>query len=117
MAIEIIVNLAASPNPAKLPKRVEFTQTLQSTLAAEDVLVRYSLDAAHNVWFEDANDKLTKKLTRRETVGSAPQVCVDRLPMTTGPGTGGLLTVEVQQAIRDSEGNVVPDLVVLQLAS
>ena len=116
MAISIVANLTAAPNPAKLPVRVEFTQTLQSNLAEDKILVRYSLASAHNVWFEDADDQLTKKITREETVGTAPQVCVDRLQMTTGPGTGGMLTVEVQQAIRDSEGNVIPDLVVVQLA-
>jgi hypothetical protein len=116
MAIAIVANLSAAPNPAKLPVRVEFTQTLKSTLAEEKILVRYSLASAHNVWFEDADDQLTKKITREETVGTAAQVCVDRLQITTGPRTGGMLTIEVHQAIRDSEGNVGPDLVVVQLA-
>lgn len=117
MAVEILNHLVASPNPTTLPKRVELTQTLKSSLPEEVILVRYSLEASHNVWFEGADEQLTKQVTRPETVGLAPQVCVDRLQMTTGPGTGEMLTVEIQQAIRDSEGNVIPDLVVLQLES
>ena len=115
MAITIVNNLTASPNPAKLPKRVEFQQTLQSTLAAEPITVFYSLEPDHQIWFEDSNNQRTKQVQRTETIGKTPQVTVDRLTMVFGPGTGPLLTVEVSQAIQDSQGNVLPDLVVLQI--
>ena len=115
MAIFVDEELSASPNPTSLPKRVEFQQTLHSSLDEEAIVCAYSLAQAHNVWFEDADGNLQKRLTREDTIGPAPQQTVDRLPMTFGPGQGGLLTVEVTQAIRDSEGNVIPGLVVVQL--
>jgi hypothetical protein len=115
MAVFVDQDLSASPNPTSLPKRVEFQQTLRSSLASEGIAVQYSLAPAHNVWFEDGDGKPTKQVVREETIGSLPQVCVDRITMTTGPGKGGLMTVEVSQAIRDSEGNVIPGLVVIQL--
>ena len=115
MAIFVDDDLTASPNPTTLPKRVEFQHTLHSSLPSEPILVAYSLAEAHNIWFEDGDGNPTKRVVREETVTQAPQVCVDRIPMTTGPGKGGLLTVEVEQSIRDSEGNVIPGLVVIQL--
>ncbi len=115
MAIFVDEDLTASPNPTTLPKRVEFQHTVHSSLPSEPILVGYSLAEGHNIWFEDNDGNLTKRVTRNETVGKAPQVCVDRITMTTGAGMGGLLTVEVSQAIRDSEGNVIPGLVVVQL--
>jgi hypothetical protein len=117
MAIIIVNNLTASPNPTALPKRVEFQQTLQSNLASEAITVTYSLEPGHQIWFEDSNSQLTKQIQRQETVGQSPQVCVDRINMAFGPGTGPLLTVEVEQTIQDSQGNVIPDLVVLQLTT
>jgi hypothetical protein len=117
MAITIVSNLTASPNPTVLPKRVEFQQTLQSTLAAEPIKVFYSLAADHQIWFEDGENQRTKQIEREETVGQSPKVCIDRLPLVYGPGTGPLLTVEIEQAIQDSQGNVIPDLVVLQITA
>ena len=115
MAITIVKNLTASPNPAQLPKRVEFQQTLKSSLDTESITVFYSLEPDHQIWFEDSNGQRTKQTQRTETIGKAQQVCIDRLTMVFGPGTGPLLTVEVSQAIQDSQGNVLPDLVVLQI--
>ncbi|HEV8241589.1 MAG TPA: hypothetical protein VGS57_19660 [Thermoanaerobaculia bacterium] len=115
MAIFVDKDLEASPNPTSLPKRVEFTQTLRSSLASEAIVVQYSLSPAHNVWFQDNDNNLTKQVVREDTIGTAPEVTTDRITMATGPGMGGLLTVEVSQAIRDSEGNVIPGLVVVQL--
>jgi len=117
MAIFVDQDLTASPNPTTLPKRVEFVQTLRSSLASEAIAVQYSLSAAHNVWFEGPDGNLTKQVVREDTIGKAPQVTTDRITMTTGPGMGGMLTVEVSQAIRDSEGNVIPSLVVVQIES
>jgi hypothetical protein len=118
MPISVDKDLSAAPNPTTLPKRVEFRQTLHSTLASEDISVAYSLDPGHNVWFEDSDDKLQKVIVRQETVGMAPQVCVDRLAMALGPGNvGPPLTVEVNQAIRDSQGNVTPSLCVIRIQS
>ena len=117
MAIFIDQDLTASPNPTTLPKRIEFTQTLHSSLDSEPITVQYSLAAAHNIWFDDGSGNLTKQVVREDTIGKAPQVTTDRISMATGPGIGGLLTVEVSQAIRDSEGNVLPGLVIVQIQS
>ena len=115
--VTIDVKLSASPNPTSLPKRMEFTQTLHSDLEAEPIIVGYSLDPAHNVWFEDSAGNPQKRILRQETIGQAPHVCVDRIPMVFGPGQGGLLTVEVSQVLRDADGNVLPSVVVVQLQS
>ena len=115
MPITIVNDLTASPNPTQLPKRVEFQQTLQSKLAAEPITVFYSLEPDHQIWFEDSDGQRTKQAQRTETIGKAPQVCIDRLQMVFGPGTGPVLTVEVSQTIQDSQGNVLPALVVLQI--
>ncbi|HET9765999.1 MAG TPA: hypothetical protein VFS60_04075 [Thermoanaerobaculia bacterium] len=115
MAIFVDEDLTASPNPTTLPKRVEFQQTLHSSLASEAILCAYSLAEAHNIWFQDQDGSLHKRTIREDTIGKLPQVTTDRITMTTGPGAGGLLTVEVELAIRDSEGNVIPGLVVVQL--
>ena len=115
MAIFVDQDLAASPNPTTLPKRIEFTQTLHSSLDSEAITCQYSLAAAHNIWFDDGNGNLSKQVVRQDTIGSAPQATVDRITMTTGPGMAGLLTVEVAQSLRDSEGNVTPGLVIVQI--
>ena len=117
MAIFVDQNLAASPNPTDLPKRIEFTQTLRSSLPSEAITCQYSLAAAHNIWFDDGNGNLSKQIVRQDTIGSTPQVAVDRITLTTGPGMSGLLTVEVAQSLRDSEGNVTPGLVIVQIQS
>ena len=116
MPIWVDAPVTAAPNPTTLPKRVEFRYTLHSMLPSEDLSVGYSLDPGHDVWFEDGNGKPTKQVVRTETVGVAPEVCVDRIPMKLGAsGMGPPLTVEVTQAIRDSEGNVTPGLCVVRL--
>ncbi len=115
MPIFVDVELTATPNPTSLPKRIELQQTLHSTLAAEAITVAYTMAAAHNIWFKDGSGGLVKQILRTDTIGKAPQVCIDRLTMVTGPGSGPLLTVEVTQAIRDSQGNVTPGLCVVQI--
>ena len=116
MPIVVDVDLTAAPNPTTLPKRVEFRYTVHSTMASQTLTVSYRLDEGHNVWFEDSDEQPTKRVVREEQVGLAPQVCVDRITMLVGPGgMGPPLTVEVTQAIRDSQGNVTPGLVVVQI--
>ena len=117
MTIFVDEKLSVAPNPTSLPKRMAFTQTLHSSLDQEPIIVAYSLEPQHNVWFEDADGNQQKRILRQETIGKAPQVTVDRMMMVFGPGQGGLLTVEVSQVIRDSDGNVIPSVVVVQLAS
>ena len=117
MAIFVDQDLTASPNPTTLPKRVEFQQTLHSSLDSEEILCAYSMAEAHNIWFQDTDGSLHKRVIREDTIGKVPQVTTDRITMTTGPGVGGMLTVEVSQSIRDSEGNVIPGLVVVQIQS
>ncbi len=117
MTVFVDEKLSASPNPTSLPKRMEFTQTLHSNLDDEPIIVAYSLDPANNIWFQDGDGNPQKRILRQESIGKAPHVCIDRIPMVFGPGQGGLLTVEVSQVIRDSDGNVLPSLVVVQLQS
>ncbi len=117
MTVFIDEQLSASPNPTSLPKRMEFTQTLRSNLDEEPIIVAYSLGPDHNVWFQDGDGEQQKRILRQESIGKTPHVCIDRIPMVFGPGQGGLLTVEVSQVIRDSDGNVLPSVVVVQLES
>lgn len=115
MAIAIVANLAANPNPTALPKRVEFTQTLATNRPPEAIRVVYSLAPAHDVWFQDSDGQLKKEIDRKETVATSQQVCVDRLTLVRGAGTGPQLTVEVSQTLVDAQGEPIADLVVLQL--
>lgn len=115
MAIQIVANLSATPNPTPLPKRVEFTQTLASNHPPEAIRVVYSLAPAHDVWFEDSDGQIKKEIDREETVATSQQVCVDRLTLVRGAGAGPMLTVEVSQVIVDAQGESITDLVVLQL--
>ncbi len=115
MAIQIRVNLQASPNPTSLPRRVEFTQTLRSNRDGEPITVTYSLDPAHDVWFQDSDGNPAKSVQRTETVGKADQVCVDRITLQRGAGAGPAAGVQVNQTITDSAGITLGDLVTLQL--
>ena len=105
--------------PASIQKaegRLEFRDAMQKIgLVCARSQLAYSMAEAHNIWFQDSDGSLHKRVIREDTIGKAPQVTTDRITMTTGPGTGGLLTVEVELAIRDSQGNVTPGLVVVQL--
>jgi hypothetical protein len=117
MAIQIRVPLQASPNPTTLPKRVEFTQTLRSNRDGEPITLTYSLDPAHNVWFQDANGNPTKSVQRDETVSRADQVCVDRIVMQLGPGNGPMAMAQVNQTITDSSGITIGDLVIVRIGT
>lgn len=117
MAIQIVRSLSVSPNPAALPKRVELSQTLRSNLAAEKIRVSYSLEAAHNVFFVDGDDPPSKTFSRSETVGRTDQVCVDRVTLEIGAGEGPMASITIRQAITDSIGLTITDLVILRLQS
>ena len=117
MAIFVDQDLTASPNPTTLPKRVEFQQTLRSSRPSEPVRVTYTLAQEHNVGFEDTDGQLQKQIVREETIGSAPQICIDRITMANGPGAGPMVAVEVSQAIIDANNNVIPGLVIVQIES
>ena len=115
MAIQIRQRLEASPNPTSLPRRIEFRQTLRSNRAAETITVVYSMDAAHNVWFQDGTNPLTKSITRQETVGRDDKVCLDRVMVEEGPGQGPMDVVQVDQAITDASGVTIGDTCLLQI--
>lgn len=117
MAIQIIKNLTASPNPAPLGKRIELAQTLRSTLESEPITVVYRLAPGHEIWFQDGDDPPSKTFTRTETVGQADQVCRDRVDLVKGPGTGPMELVQIDQTITDSLGISQPDLVLVQIQS
>jgi hypothetical protein len=116
MPIQISQHLTASPNPTTLPKRIELQQTLRSQLASESITVVYGLELSHDVYFKDGDDAPAKSFTRTETVGRTDKVCIDRVSLVRGPGTGPMNLVEVQQRITDSLGIVITDLVVIQLS-
>jgi len=115
MAIQILQNLTATPNPTTLPKRITFQQTLVSDQAAEPIKVVYSLAPAHDVWFEDASGQRTKAIHRADTISQAPKVCRDQITLLRGPGQGPMAMVQVNQTVTDSEGVPLPDVCTLQL--
>jgi hypothetical protein len=117
MAIQIVKNLQAAPNPTALPKRVEFSQTLISNRDAEAITVVYTLDRAHDVWFQDAAGQPTKSIERTDTVSKVAKVCVDRIVVQRGPGQGPLALVQVNQTVTDSSGITLGDVCVLQIQS
>ena len=116
MAIQIQQNLTASPNPAALPKRVTFEQTLVSDQDAEPITVVYTLAPAHDVWFQDASGQRTKRIRRTDPVSQVPKVYRDEITLVRGPGNGPMAMVEVDQTITDSEGVPIPDVCTLQLS-
>src|SRR5262245_30232609 len=117
MAILIRKNLAASPNPTTLPKRIELSQTLRSTLPEEPITSVYRLAPDHQIWSQDGDGPPAKSFTRTETVGPVDQVCRDRVVLVIGPGTGPIELVQIDQTITDSFGIDQPDLVVVQILS
>ena len=115
MAIQIRKNLQAAPNPTSLPKRVEFTQTLISNQNSEPISIVYTLDPAHDVWFQDGSGAPVKSVSRSETLSRVEKVCVDRIEMQRGPGQGPLALVQVNQTVTDSSGITLGDLTVVRL--
>ncbi len=115
MAIQIRKNLEAAPNPTTLPRRVELLQTLRSTLPEEPITIEYRLAPDHQIWFQDGDDPPAKSFVRQENVGTADQVCRDRITLVIGPGTGPLALVQIDQTITDSLGILQPDLVLVQI--
>ena len=115
MAIQILKNLQASPNPTSLPKRIELVQTLKSTLASEPITLQYRMAPDHQIWFQDGADPPSKTFERTETVGLTAQVCRDRIELVIGPGTGPIALVQIDQTITDSLGLEQPDLVLVQI--
>jgi len=115
MAIQIVQKLQATPNPTTLPRRIDFKQTLRSNRDGEQVTVEYSLDAGHNIWFQDSSGQPAKKVQRTETVTRQGQPCHDRITLQEGPGSGPLDLVQVNQTITDSSGVAIPDVCVIQI--
>jgi hypothetical protein len=116
MAIQIQQNLTASPNPAALPKRITFEQTLVSDQDAEPITILYALKPSHDVWFQDGSGKHTKKIQRTDTVSQTPKVYRDQITLVRGPGHGPMAMVEVDQTITDGEGVPISDSCTLQLS-
>jgi hypothetical protein len=109
MAIQIRAHLTASPNPTTLPRRIDFRQTLRSNIDGEQVVLTFTLDPDHEVWFRDANARLTKTIERTLPVSQVDQAVLTRIMLVKGPGTGPMTLVEVDQAITDSSGTKIPD--------
>jgi hypothetical protein len=109
MAIQIRAHLTASPNPATLPRRIDFRQTLRSNMDGEGVGVVFQLDAGHEIWFKDAGGQLTKTIQRSLQVSQIDQLVLTRITLSKGPGTGPVTLVEIDQTITDSSGTKIPD--------
>jgi hypothetical protein len=116
MAIVIVQNLEASPNPTRLPKRVEFRQTLRSTRReGEAIELVYTLAAQIPIYFVDSDGTQVKQISRDENVGPTDQVCVDRITLAQVPGSTAMASVQIDQAIQDAAGLVLTDSCVLSL--
>lgn len=113
MAIQIRAHLTASPNPASLPHRIDFRQTLRSNLNGETVVLLYQLDPGHDVWFRDGDGQPAKSVQRTVQVSRADQQVLTRITLQQGPGTGPMASVEIDQTITDSAGIAIPDSCVL----
>jgi hypothetical protein len=116
MAIQIRAHLTATPNPADLPRRIDFHQTLRSNVDGETVVVVYQMDPGHEIWFKDGNGKAVKAIQRTFQVSQADQPVLTRITLQKGPGTGPMASVEIDQTITDSSGNRIPDNCTLGIA-
>jgi hypothetical protein len=116
MAIQIQQNLTATPNPTTLPKRLTFQQTLVSDRDSEPIAVVYSLDPAHDVWFEDASGHRTKTIHRADTASQTPKVYRDQITLQRGPGQGPMALVQVDQTVTDSTGVPLADVCTLRFS-
>lgn len=113
MAIQIRAHLTASPNPASLPRRIDFRQTLRSNQDGEEIVVVYQMDPDHEVWFKDGDGNPAKSIQRTLQVSRADQPVLTRITLQKGPGTGPMASVEIDQTITDSSGIAIPDSCVL----
>ncbi len=104
MSIEIVRNLDVMQEEAKLPMRIDLSQTLQSSEASEKVTIVYRLDAGTDVFFEDG----TKEATRAETIARAETPINHRLKLVHGAGTAEERAV-IRQVITDELGIEAPD--------
>lgn len=116
MAIQIRAHLTASPNPTTLPRRIDFRQTLRSSLdGGENVVVVYQMDRDHDVWFKDGDGNLTKTIQRTVQVLQADLPVLTRILLVRGPGNGPMALVEIDQTITNPTGIKIPDSCELEL--
>ncbi len=113
MAIQIRAHLTAAPNPASLPHRIDFRQTLRSNIDGETVVLLYQMDPDHDVWFKDSDGQPAKSIQRTVQVSRADQPVLTRITLQKGPGTGPMASVEIDETITDSAGIAIPDSCVL----
>ena len=116
MPIFVTQKVAATPNPADLPKRIEFRQTLRSQLATEVITVDYALAPDHDIWFQDEGDAPSKTVKRTETLGNLDQEFVDRIKLIRGKGQRLDDLVQIDQTLTDSFGIATHAACVLRLA-
>jgi hypothetical protein len=116
MAIQIRAHLTATPNPAALPGRIDFRQTLRSNMDGETIVAVFQLDPDNDVWFQDPDGNTAKTVQRSLDVSQGDQVVLTRIVLQRGPGTGPLKMVEIDQTLTDSSGITIPDSVVLRLS-
>jgi hypothetical protein len=115
MAIQIRSHLAASPNPASLPRQIGFRQTLRSNIDGEAVVVAFQMAPDHEIWFEDASGNPTKTIQRNLQVSQVDQLVLTTIALIKGAGTGPMTMVEIDQTITDSSGVIIPDSCELEI--
>jgi hypothetical protein len=105
MAIRVVSSprLACSPSPTQIPIRLDVRQTLESNRTSESVTFVYTLDEAHDVWFETASG-LSKKSVRDGKVGRTEQSIHHRVKLRQGPGSGPMDSVQITQTIIGAAG-------------
>lgn len=114
MAIQIVENLTATPNPTGLPGDVTFRQLLLTNRSEETVDAEYSMDSGHNVWFKAESGQLTKTVAKTGLVVSAAGTqLTDEIEMVENGGQGPMDTVEVKKVVTDSGGHPTTDLCLL----
>lgn len=117
MAIQIVENLTAAPNPTGLPNEINFRQLLITNRGEETVDAEYSMDSGHNVWFKVAGGQLTKTVTKTGLIISAAGTqLTDKIEVVENGGNGPMEVVEIKKVVTDSGGLPTVDLCLLGIA-
>ncbi|HEX5759193.1 MAG TPA: hypothetical protein VF121_08365 [Thermoanaerobaculia bacterium] len=106
MSITIVRNLDVVQESAKLPMRVDLSQTLSSSENKEQVTIEYALNEDNDIWF-DGSPK-TKTVSRTETIARAETPIRHRLSLVHGDGEE-VERAKIAQTITDELGIETPD--------
>lgn len=105
MAILLLDDLIATPNPTALPRRVDFKQNVQSTLSAgEEATFTYSLAPDHDVFFEDGEGNRVKEVSREDRIPGDRHLLHNRIAVTLAPGGSPQSLVQITETVADRQG-------------